>query len=364
MTSYASCPAAGYAQIQTAGECEQAAQAAGKVYYGEVSWTNEEWGVPYCFTPDKSWGSTFYDKYIFNTATSTAACDTTQECVCVPVTSELTFWDPLDSSERMQLWQDWNAKCGDSFWATSFDWDAIAAPSAVAVCTGSMCESSSSTKAACDDTCSEPSAGCTFDFNMYATILVYSSQLRVATVVEGLPARASREQLGEAREQLGDVIDSLKAYQTALIKQTAPEYSAAGLIDTQVATVLWASNALSVASVGIMKGTFSGFVPAFNLNFYQGQLDSYFTEFQDLLEYMKEAEAIEEFNSLLKTKNANRFPSGSAVTLTNEVLTDLEDSDVPVPDDIPDGEEMATLQAALDSLNEELPLMGWGFWTE
>ena len=68
----------------------------------------------------------------------------------------------------------------------------------------------------------------------------------------GLPARASREQLGEAREQLGDVIDSLKAYQTALIKQTAPEYSAAGLIDTQVATVLWASNALSVASVGIM----------------------------------------------------------------------------------------------------------------
>ena len=39
-------------------------------------------------------------------------------------------------------------------------------------------------------------------------------------------------------------------------------------------------------------------------------------------------------------------------------------ADVPIPDDIPDGEEMATLQAALDSLNKELPQMGLGFWTE
>ena len=31
---------------------------------------------------------------------------------------------------------------------------------------------------------------------------------------------------------------------------------------------------------------------------------------------------------------------------------------MPIPDDIPDGEEMATLQAALDSLNKELPQMG------
>ena len=54
---------------------------------------------------------------------------------------------------------------------------------------------------------------------MYATILVYSSQLRVATVVEGLPAGASREQLGEAREQLGDVIDGLNAYKVALMNQ-------------------------------------------------------------------------------------------------------------------------------------------------
>jgi len=62
--------------------------------------------------------------------------------------------------------------------------------------------------------------------------------------------------------------------------------------------------------------------------------------------------------------DADKFPSSTAVTLTNEVMKDLEDSDVPVPDNIPDGEEMATLQAALDRLNKELPTMGWGFWTE
>ena len=31
---------------------------------------------------------------------------------------------------------------------------------------------------------------------------------------------------------------------------------------------------------------------------------------------------------------------------------DLKESDVPVPDDIPKGKEMAALQAALDNLNE------------
>ena len=51
-----------------------------------------------------------------------------------------------------------------------------------------------------------------------------------------------------------------------------------------------------------------------------------------------------------------KFPSSTAVTLTNNVMKDL--ADVPIPDDIPDGEEMATLQAALDSLNKELPQMG------
>jgi len=184
----------------------------------------------------------------------------------------------------MQLWQDWNAQCGDSFWATSFDWGAIAAPSAVAACTGSMCVDPSppiGENRTCSDGCKQPNSKCNFDLNLYATILVYSSQLRAATVVEGLPAGASREQLDEAREQLSDIIDGLNAYKAALSQITLADdtYSAVGLIDTQIATVSWARNALSVASGGIMKGSFSGYVPAFNLNFYQYQLEAYFTRY-------------------------------------------------------------------------------------
>ena len=309
-------------------------------------------------------------------------------------------------------------------------------------------------------------------------------------------AHDAREQLGEAREQLGEVIDGLNAYKVALMNQmnqiahAQPEYSAAGLIGTQIATVSWASNALSVASGGIMMGNFSGFVPAFNLNFYQERLESYFTEFQELLFCMQRMEKIQDINNFLVTKNAidasvttsttqvsmeqtiatiesaasgmsaalvamrrlnetiyqagvdfqesldeyyaqkrreaiwnlvfavanlatasrvpigmfndkwslksggdvvsqalwageqfannaktmgsaasalvsangdkdadKKFPSSTAVTLTNGVLTDLKESDVPVPDDIPKGKEMAALQAALDNLNEAYNLL-------
>ena len=54
----------------------------------------------------------------------------------------------------------------------------------------------------CSAGCKQPNSKCNFDLNLYATVLVHSSQLRVATVVGGLPAGASREQLSEARDGL------------------------------------------------------------------------------------------------------------------------------------------------------------------
>ena len=220
------------------------------------------------------------------------------------VTSGLTYWDPSDSSERMQLWGEWNAKCGDSFWATSFDWGAIAAPSAVTVCTGSMC-AASSIKAACDyDTCSDPSAGCNFDFNMYATVLTSSSQVRVANIFEGLGMGAPLEQVGEAKRQLGYMVDSLNAYKIALSQITLADdtYSASGLIDTQIATINWTSNALNVRVQGILQGNSSGFVPSFNLDFYGQQLGLYFEQFNSLIQGMKEKAALSDINKLIKEK--------------------------------------------------------------
>ena len=61
-----------------------------------------------------------------------------------------------------------------------------------------------------------------------------------------------------------------------------------------------------------------------------------------------------------------KFPSGDSVELTNNLIQDLADNDVPIPStgcdspadcDIPDGEEMATLQAALDNLNQAYNLL-------
>ena len=328
---------------------------------------------------------------------------------------------------------------------------------------------------------------------MYATILVYSSQLRVATVVEGLPAGASREQLGEAREQLGDVIDGLNAYKMALEDHNAEvqtKHSAADLVDLQIATVEWASNALKLVPAGLLQGNFSGFVPNFNLEFYSAQLNVYHNNFKNLTDELQRKKTLSDVHNLIVTKNsieqgekvsitqvsmkqtietiesaasgmsgalaamkrlnetiyqagikfqesldeyyaqkrreaiwnlafavanlatasrvpigafdenwkkksggdfasqalwageqfannaktmgfatvalksANKdneadkeFPSSTAVTLTNEVIMNLTASEVPVPDDIPKGEEMATLQAALDNLNEAYNLL-------
>ena len=47
----------------------------------------------------------------------------------------------------------------------------------------------------------------------------------------------------------------------------------------------------------------------------------------------------------------DKFPSSDAFSLTKELSEALADNDVPIPDDIPDGHEMAVLQDALDNLN-------------
>ena len=81
VTSGASCDAAGYAHVTTADDCARAAQEAGKAYYGSGPFPS---GPPHCFKCSSSWSCTSFsvrDKYIFNTASSTAGCDY-RACVC------------------------------------------------------------------------------------------------------------------------------------------------------------------------------------------------------------------------------------------------------------------------------------------
>ena len=190
-----------------------------------------------------------------------------------------------------------------------------------------MC-AASSTKVACDyDTCSDPSAGCNFDFNMYATVLAYSSQLRVANIFEGLGTGAPLEQVGEAKTQLGYMVDSLDKYKTALGSQMPPpEYSASGLLDTQIATINWASNALNVWAQGILQGNSSGYVPSFNLDFYGQQLSDYFDQFDSLIQKMKTTEALGDINNFIITKQAidAKFKKSTTMLSMGQTIDTIE----------------------------------------
>ena len=408
---------------------------------------------------------------------SSYTCDAGDE-----LTRKYIYYEPThDAIPR------WDAICGETFWsmhAAKYKWSALLVNGAVSGCVGRVCRTKAGQCGSCN-----VADGCTLDLNLYATDLVYSSQVRVANIFEAFGKGSPLEQVLEAKRQLGYMVDGLDAYKTMTAPDLAADtYSSAGLVDTQIATIKGVSNALGVWAQGILQGNSSGFVPSFNLDFYQQQLGLYFADFKSLLKEMKTVKTLSEINTLIKESHAidasaeesttkvsmeqtidtiesaasgmsstlvdmkrlngtivqagvdfqdaldkyyaqkrrqaiwklafsvanlcaggtetaanmftskdgaaskkkgaegwssvgkfvgtfgdkarkmqkaatavekandkddadDKFPSSDAVSLTKELSEALADNDVPIPDDIPDGHEMAVLQDALDNLN-------------
>ena len=89
------------------------------------------------------------------------------------------------------------------------------------------------------------------------------------------------------------------------------------LIDTQIATIKWASNALNVWAQGILQGNSSGYVPSFNLDFYGQQLGLYFEQFNSLIQEMKTKETLREINELMKEKDAIDASAEESTTMVS-----------------------------------------------
>jgi len=183
----------------------------------------------------------------------------------------------------------------------------------VSGCVGGICKKDGKC-----ESCKVATDGCTLDLNLYATDLVYSSQLRVAHIFEGLGEGAPLEQVGEAKRQLGYMVDGLVAYTNGLVGYLADDtYSSAGLVDTQIATIQWASNALNVWAQGILQGNSSGYVPSFNLDFYGEQLGSYFEQFNSLIQEMKTKETLLEINELMNKNDAIDAKAEESTTMVS-----------------------------------------------
>jgi len=207
----------------------------------------------------------------------------------------------------------WDEVCGDIFWSTyasTYDWPALLANGSVSGCVGGICRKEDGKCESCKDA----TDGCTLDFNLYATDLVQSSQVRVANILKGFGKASPREQVREAKRQLGYMVDGLDAYKNMTAPYFTNMYSSAGLVDTQIATIKGVSNALGVWAQGMLQGNSSGFVPSFNLDFYQQQLGLYFKEFKLLLKQMKTAKTLSEINSFIKEKHAIDASAKEATT--------------------------------------------------
>lgn len=243
--------------------------------------------------------------------------------------------------------QRWNRECGGTFWAVSkaYDWERLTGR--VKVCTGSVCKNDQDGGIVCNNKCQDDPSHCKFDFNMYAAILTYSSQLRVANIMTDVYDGSVRERLNETRAHLDDVLDGMTAYKRALSNHKAED-----LVDTQIATIQWASHRVGLPPANI-QGNFTGFVPSFNLRFHQEQLGIYFQNFGTIVKDLKTSNTFKNIYEIIKKWNRIHEDEEESIVEASikQTIQTIESA----------ANGMTGALASIRRLNESITLAGFAF---